>query len=107
MFLQLQPQIYPWSFSGIYNKDSLYIDSVVLVLGWNGSYGDTNAPIKVNVKEIDPFSDFRVDSFYTIRDPGPSTTSLTWHKKFYSFQFKRFGKSIPGHNNWSTSDTTG
>jgi hypothetical protein len=47
MFLQLKPEVYPWSFSGVYNKDSLYIDSVVLVLGWNGSYGDTNAPQKV------------------------------------------------------------
>ena len=53
MFLQLKPQTYPWSFSGIYNKDSLYIDSVVLVLGWNGSYGDTMASQKVTVKEID------------------------------------------------------
>jgi len=88
MFLQLQPQTYPWSFSGIYNKDSLYIDSVVLVLGWNGSYGDTNAPVKVNVKEIDPFSDFRVDSFYTIHDPGPSTTSLLGTKNFIPSSLK-------------------
>ncbi len=63
MFLQLKPEVYPWSFSGVYNKDSLYIDSVVLVLGWNGSYGDTVTSQKVNVKEIDPLSDFRVDSF--------------------------------------------
>jgi hypothetical protein len=82
IFLQLKPEVYPWSFSGIYNKDSLYIDSVVLVLGWNGSYGDTNAPQKVNVKEIDQFSDFRVDSFYTIRDPGPGTTTLLGTKTF-------------------------
>jgi hypothetical protein len=82
MFLQLKPEVYPWSFSGIYKKDSLYIDSVVLVLGWNGSYGDTNAPQKVNVKEIDQFSDFRVDSFLTIRDPGPSTTTLLGTKTF-------------------------
>jgi len=82
MFLQLKPEVYPWSFSGIYKKDSLYIDSVVLVLGWNGSYGDTNTPQKVNVKEIDQFSDFRVDSFLTIRDPGPSTTTLLGTKTF-------------------------
>ena len=82
MFLQLKPELYPWSFSGVYNKDSLYIDSVVLVLGWNGSYGDTNAPQKVNVKEIDLFSDFRVDSFLTIRDPGPNTTTLLGTKTF-------------------------
>ena len=82
MFLQLKPEVYPWSFSGVYNKDSLYIDSVVLVLGWNGNYGDTNTPQKVNVKEIDQFSDFRVDSLLTIRDPGPSTTTLLGTKTF-------------------------
>jgi len=88
MFLQLLPSTYPWSFSGIYNRDSLYIDSVVLILGWNGSYGDTNAPQKVNVKEIDQFSDFRVDSFLTIRDPGPSTTTLLGTKNFIPANLK-------------------
>ena len=82
MFLQLKPQTYPWSFSGIYKKDSLEIDSVVLVLSWSGSYGDTVASQKVTVKEIDPFSDFRVDSFYTIYDPGPSTTTVLGTKTF-------------------------
>ena len=82
MFLQLKPEVYPWSFSGIYNKDSLYIDSVVLVLGWNGNYGDTMTSQKVTVKEIDQFSDFRVDTLLTIRDPGPSATTLLGTKTF-------------------------
>ena len=82
MFLQLKPDVYPWTFAGVSNKDSLYIDSVVLVLGWKGSYGDTVGSQKVNVKEIDTHSDFRVDSFYTIRDPGPPTTTLLGTKTF-------------------------
>ena len=82
MFVQLKPAVYPWSFSEIYKKDSLEIDSVVLVLGWNGSYGDTMASQTVNVKEIDHFSDFRVDSFYTIYDPGPNTTTFLGTKTF-------------------------
>ena len=83
MFLQLKPETYPWSFSGVYKKDSLYIDSVVLVLGYSGGiYGDTVASQKVTVKEIDPLSDFRVDSFYTIYDPGPSTTTVLGTKTF-------------------------
>jgi hypothetical protein len=82
MFLQLKPEIYPWNFSGIYNKDSLHIDSVVLVLGWNASYGDTVASQKITVKEIDPLSVFRVDSFLTIRDPGPATTTILGTKTF-------------------------
>ena len=82
MFLQLKPDVYPWTFAGVSNKDSLYIDSVVLVLGWKASYGDTVGSQKVNVKEIDTHSDFRVDSFYTIRDPGPPTTTLLGTKTF-------------------------
>ena len=83
MFVQLKPETYPWSFSGIYNKDSLYIDSVVLVLGYNnGSYGDTVASQKVTVKEIDPHSSFSIDSFYSIYDPGPPTTIILGTKTF-------------------------
>jgi hypothetical protein len=81
MFVQLKPATYPWSFSEVYD-DSLYIDSVVLVLGWSGNYGDTVAPQKITVKEIDPHSDFRVDSFYTIYDPGPPTTTVLGTKTF-------------------------
>jgi hypothetical protein len=81
MFIQLKPETYPWSFSEIYD-DSLYIDSVVLVLGWTANYGDTVAPQKITVKEIDPHSDFRVDSFYTIYDPGPPTTNILGTKTF-------------------------
>lgn len=88
MFLQLKPDVYPWSFSGINNKDSLYLDSVVLVLGWNGSYGDTMGSQKVNVKEIDPLSDFRVDSIYTIRDPGPPTTTFLGTRTFSPVNLK-------------------
>jgi len=82
MFLDLKPELFPWSFSGIYNKDSLQIDSVVLVLGWKDTYGDTVAPQKVNVWEIDPNADFRIDSFYTIRDPGFAHTTFLGTKTF-------------------------
>jgi hypothetical protein len=86
MFLQLKPETYPWSFSGIYKKDSLYIDSVVLVLSYTGSYGDTVASQKLTVKEIDPFSDFRVDSFYTVYDQGPPVLNTALGTKTFSPQ---------------------
>ena len=85
MFLQLKPETYPWSFSEVYD-DSLYIDSVVLVLGYTASYGDTVASQKVTVKEIDPLSDFRVDSFYTIYDPGPQPLNTELGTKTFSPQ---------------------
>ncbi len=68
IFLELKPEFYKWNFSGIYNRDSLYIDSIVLVLGWNGTYGDTTLPQTVRVWEMDPNVVFRTDSFYTLRN---------------------------------------
>jgi hypothetical protein len=82
MFLEFKPESYPWSFSSIYDKDSLQIDSVVMVLGWNGTYGDTMVQQKVNVWEIDPNADFRIDSFYTIYDPGFNHTTFLGTKTF-------------------------
>lgn len=87
LFIDFRPEVYPYNFSGVYD-DSLYIDSVVLVLGWSGSYGDTMAAQRVNVSEIDPSSDFRIDSFYTIRDPGFLTTALLGTKTFVPANLK-------------------
>ena len=81
MFLDLKPGSFPWSFSEVYD-DSLYIDSVVLVLGWNANYGDTTVQQKINVWEIDANADFRIDSFYTIRDPGFNSTTFLGTKTF-------------------------
>lgn len=69
IFLELKPEFYRWNFSGIYNKDSLHtIDSVVLVLGWKATWGDTMAPQRVSVYEMDPSTTFKIDSFYTLRN---------------------------------------
>jgi len=83
MFLELKPESFPWNFSGIYNKDSLKIDSVVLVLGWNRTYGDTTVQQRINVWEINPNVDFRIDSFYTIYDPGFPHTLISLGSKTF------------------------
>jgi hypothetical protein len=66
IFLEMKPSFYRWNFSGV--DDSLYIDSVVMVLGWKGTWGDTMAPQRVSVYELDPTNDFKIDSFYTLRN---------------------------------------
>jgi len=83
IFLELKPELYRWNFSGIYNKDSLEIDSVVMVLGWNGTYGDTTVMQRVRVWEMDPNSDFRIDSFYTLRTQYFNHTTLLGSKDFF------------------------
>ena len=60
MFFQFLPSGYPVTFEVL---DSLYLDSVVLCMSWNGLvYGDTNQTQKFNVYELD--STLRSDSSY-------------------------------------------
>jgi len=82
IFFQVRPEGFPWSFSGIYKRDSLYLDSVVLVLGWNGTYGDTMAPQRVKVSEMDQSNDFRIDSFYVLREQYFTYSALLGTKDF-------------------------
>ena len=86
IFLELKPEFYRWNFSGIYKKDSLFLDSVVMVLGWTGTYGDTIAPQRVRVWEMDPFSNFKIDSFYTLREKYFDHTTLLGTKDFFPYQ---------------------
>jgi len=66
MFFELKPATYKYTFSN--RPDSLHIDSVVLVLDYVETYGDTIAPQTINVYEIDQSTpDFRVDTSYFIR----------------------------------------
>lgn len=65
IFFQVRPDILPWSFSGVYKKDSLYLDSVVMVLGWNATYGDTTLQQRVTVWEMDQSNNFVRDTFGT------------------------------------------
>ncbi len=65
LFLELKPTAY-----GVYpfaRKDSVKIDSIVLVLDYLETYGDTNVAQMLKVYEIDNASNFRYDSAYLIR----------------------------------------
>ncbi|HJS54831.1 MAG TPA: DUF4270 family protein, partial [Chitinophagaceae bacterium] len=88
IFLELKPTFYPWNFSDIHNKDSLYLDSVVLVLGWSATYGDTMAPQRVRAWEMDQSNNFRIDSFYSLRDQYFTYSNLLGTKDFLPSQLK-------------------
>lgn len=61
--MQLLPQSYPFSYA--VSKDSLFLDSCVLSLSFNGLYGDTNALTKVNVYKLsDPA--FKSNIYYPL-----------------------------------------
>lgn len=99
IFLQLKPEFYRWNFSGVYSRDSLYIDSVVMVLGWTGSYGDTTVRQRVNVYELDQSNDFRVDSFYLTRQNPFTYSNLLGTKDFYPYELDDTTRSFQDTTN--------
>lgn len=65
LFLQLKPPVFPYAFRN--RPDSLFIDSIVLILHYRETYGDTNTIQTVNVYELDQSNKFNYDSVYLIR----------------------------------------
>ncbi|MBP9104807.1 MAG: DUF4270 family protein [Chitinophagaceae bacterium] len=101
MFFELKPLIYPYSF-GNAHPDSLFIDSVVLVMDYIETYGDTNTVQTVNVYEMDqlPANNFNVDSNYLIRKEHFTYSSLLGSK---SFAPKSLKDSVKAFNDTSAS----
>jgi Domain of unknown function (DUF4270) len=62
IYFEVKPSFFPFNFPTS-DKDSLLLDSVVLVLHYSGSYGDTTMPQKAQVYPL--LAEFRSDSNYT------------------------------------------
>lgn len=62
IFTEFKPASFPFSFPQV--KDSLYGDSVVLILQHTKTFGDSTVPQKVNVFQLAQ-NPFKVDSSYT------------------------------------------
>jgi Domain of unknown function (DUF4270) len=78
IFLELKPASYPNVFTNSY--DSLFIDSVVLVLDFVENYGDSVTPQNINVYEVDQASNFTPDSAYLIRTNNITYSNLLGSK---------------------------
>lgn len=66
-YFELKPATFPYVFD-FKNKDSiLHLDSVVLVMGYRKTYGDSTSPVNLTVYGINPVSPFTVDSAYLVR----------------------------------------
>ena len=83
IFLELKPLFYKFAFA---NSDptKLKIDSVVLVMSYADTYGDSTIPQTVNVYEItNPnVSDFRADSSYLVRKNNFTYSNLLGSRTF-------------------------
>ena len=67
MFFQLKPDVFPFSFPGV--KDSLVVDSAVLVFSYRGFYGDSSKPVTINVNNIDDDSPLGMQKYYASNYP--------------------------------------
>jgi hypothetical protein len=83
LYLELKPSSYPFTF--LNRSDSLVIDSVVLMLDYTGTYGDTNTVQTINVNEMPQSGSdyFKSDSNYRIRQNNfPTVSTLLGFKTF-------------------------
>ncbi len=74
------------------NKDSAFIDSVVLSLSYNSYYGDTNSFQTLRVFEIDQMAGFNDTSLYKYNQADFQTTGGELGSK--TFQIKKLKDSI-------------
>jgi Domain of unknown function (DUF4270) len=92
LFLEMKPTLYPFTFGRRDSASTMILDSVVLVLGYNSTYGDTSlaaAQQNIQVSEINTSTaNFRYDSNYLIANPGTSfpTSGVLGSKFVYPYQ---------------------
>ncbi len=93
LFVEIKPTTY-----GVYpfaRKDSVNIDSIVLILDYVETYGDTITPQTFKVYEIDQSNNFRSDSNYLIRKENFTyNTSLPLSLPGQTFVPKSFNDSV-------------
>jgi Domain of unknown function (DUF4270) len=86
LFLELKPANYPNVFANKF--DSLFIDSVVLVLDYAETYGDSITPQTINVYELDQSNNFKPDSAYLIRTNNFTYSNLLGSKNIIPERLK-------------------
>lgn len=93
MYFEMQPDSYPFYIPG--TKDSVVVDSAVLILHYDGVYGDSTQPLHINVYGIDPATPIDLTRNYPanypdlhpIRTLGPLAAPVT-------VDIRRLGDSV-------------
>jgi hypothetical protein len=74
MYFEMKPQGYPFYIPG--NKDSVVVDSAVLILSYRGVYGDSTAPLRLHVYEINPSTPLNPYLAYPVNYPSALPVTL-------------------------------
>ena len=92
LFFEVGAPAYPFTMYGI--RDSIIVDSAVLVLSYRGSYGDSTQPLKLNVYEINSLMDQFRD--YPVNYPkvSPITYNLFPLAPTKTVDIRRIGDSV-------------
>lgn len=88
---QASPSFFPYSFE--VRKDSLHLDSVVLVLGYDGAWGDTNQNLSLHAYEIASNQEFRNDTVYLNTNDFATSAELTENNAAKIVDIKRLKDS--------------
>lgn len=93
MYFQLKPTYFPYYIKG--SKDSVIIDSAVLILAYKGFYGDSSKPVVLNLKRISASTPINLDNLAASNYPEAYNiqTDATMANPF-TLDFARVGDSV-------------
>ena len=92
MYFQMKPSFFPYFIAG--NKDSLIVDSAVLVLSYKGFYGDTTKPVKIQLKRISQATPLDAFKLYASNYPELYNFKTDQNLGETTVDFARLGDSL-------------
>jgi hypothetical protein len=93
VYFNLKPTYFPFVFSG--SKDSLIVDSAVLILSYKGFYGDSSKPVTLNLRRLSANTPLTPDITYASNYPEVYNfqTDASMANPF-TLDFARVGDSV-------------
>jgi len=92
MFFQMKPSFFPFFISG--SKDSLVVDSAILILSYKGFYGDTTKPVKLQLKRINAATPLDAFKLYASNFPELYNLKTDQNLGETNLDFARVGDSL-------------
>jgi hypothetical protein len=93
LYFELKPDAFPFSIPG--TKDSVVVDSAVLILSYKGAYGDSMQPLRLNVSEISQATPIYDTIVYPINYPNAYPISVSQQlAPTTTIDIRRLGDSV-------------
>lgn len=92
MFFHMKPSFFPFFIAG--SKDSLVVDSAILILAYKGFYGDTTKPVKIQLKRISAATPLEINKLYASNYPEFYNLKTDQNLGETTLDFARVGDSL-------------